>query len=83
MLFIVPRLVLSLVNLPGVTQSDPAVSNSSRFMLLSAQRQPLTRQLVADWILVLIAVVNEFKYAEITASYSPNPSGNALCLLRL
>lgn len=31
------------------------------FSLLSAQRQLLTSQLVADWILVLIAVVNEFK----------------------
>ena len=61
MLFIVLRLVLSPVNLLGVTQSDPAVSNSSRFLLLSAQRQLLTRQLVADWILVLIALVNEFK----------------------
>lgn len=29
MLFIVLELVLSLVNLLGVTQSDPAVSNSS------------------------------------------------------
>ena len=56
MLFIVPRLVLSLVNWLGVTQSDP-----SRFLLLSAHRQLLTRQLVADWIWVLIAVVNEFK----------------------
>ncbi len=31
MFFIVLQLVLSLVNLLSVTQSDPAVSNSSRF----------------------------------------------------
>lgn len=31
--------VLSLVNLLCVTQSNPAVSNSSRFSLLSAGRQ--------------------------------------------
>lgn len=60
MWFIVLRLVLILVYLLGVTQSDSAISKSLRF-LLSAQRQLLTRQLVADWILVLIAVVNEFK----------------------
>ena len=61
MLFFVLRLGLSLVNLLGVTQSDPAVTNSSGSLPGSAKRQLLTSQLVADWILVLIAIVNEFK----------------------
>lgn len=61
MCFIVLRLFLIHVYLLGVTQSDPEISKSVRFLLLSAQRQLLTRQLAADWILALIAVVNEFK----------------------
>lgn len=61
MLLFVLRLGLSRVNLLGVTQSDPAVTNSSGSLHVSAKRQLLTSKLVADWILVLIAVVNEFK----------------------
>lgn len=81
MLCIVPRIVLSRVNLLGVTQYLQYLIRV--FLLPSAQRQLLTSEVFADWILVLIAEVNEFKCAEITASYSPNPSGNALCFLQL
>lgn len=37
-LFIVQRLVVSLVNLPGVTQSDPAVSTSLAFFVVKRSK---------------------------------------------
>ena len=38
----------------------------------------LTGQLIAYWICVLIAVHNEFKKAEVTASHWPSRAGNVL-----